>query len=87
MGWFAVAYCCAQEREVLCRQVFREEVKIDICLIIESRIESLGAKHNEEKDRHMSAIKWVESWLQGRQRDSNNQCSFCNAGEHDARNC
>ena len=32
-------------------------------------------------------IKWVESWLQGRQRDSNGQCSFCNAGEHDAKNC
>src|SRR6202161_2620864 len=44
-------------------------------------------KRRNEPPRDMSAIKWVESWLQGRQRDANNQCSFCNAGEHDTRNC
>jgi hypothetical protein len=37
--------------------------------------------------KDMSAIKWVEFWLQGRQGDGNNKCSFCNFGDHDPRDC
>ncbi|KAN0070940.1 hypothetical protein V8E54_011105 [Elaphomyces granulatus] len=33
------------------------------------------------------AFKWVEQWLQGNQRNSQNKCSFCETGLHDYKDC
>jgi Reverse transcriptase (RNA-dependent DNA polymerase) len=33
------------------------------------------------------AFKWVEQWLQGNPRNSQNKCSFCETGLHDCKDC
>src|ERR1700735_2453348 len=35
----------------------------------------------------MSPWKWVEKWLKGKQRTDEGQCSFCEYGRHDCKDC